>query len=59
MPCLVLDPFGGRGTTAVVANRHNADCILIELSAKYAVMSKVYCKKMGVEDIEIISGKGG
>jgi len=57
IPCLVLDPFGGRGTTAVVADRHNCDCILIELGAKYAVMSKVYCKKAGIEDVAIISEK--
>ena len=31
----VLDPFGGAGTTALVANNHNRDAILIELNQDY------------------------
>lgn len=32
-PCVVLDPFGGTGTTGVVAAKHGRDFILIELGA--------------------------
>ena len=33
--CLVLDPFGGAGTTALVADRLQMDAILIELNPEY------------------------
>jgi DNA modification methylase len=32
---LVLDPFGGSGTTALVANRHGRNAVLCELNAEY------------------------
>jgi DNA modification methylase len=32
----VIDPFGGTGTTAVVAKMLGRHCTLIELNAKYA-----------------------
>lgn len=35
---MVLDPFGGSGTTGMVANRHGRDATLIELNAKYLGM---------------------
>jgi DNA modification methylase len=35
VPCTVLDPFGGSGTTARVATRHGRDAILIELNPQY------------------------
>ena len=31
----VLDPFGGSGTTALVADRHGRDATIIELNEKY------------------------
>ncbi len=34
--CLVLDPFGGAGTTGLVADRMGQDAILIELNPDYA-----------------------
>lgn len=37
---LVLDPFGGAGTTAMVADRMGRDAILIELNAEYAAMAR-------------------
>ena len=36
----VLDPFGGAGTTGVVANRWGRNAILIELNDEYAEMSR-------------------
>jgi DNA modification methylase len=36
----VLDPFGGAGTTALVADRNGRDCILIELNPEYAAMAE-------------------
>ena len=37
---VVLDPFGGAGTVGLVANRLGRDAVLVELSRKYADMSK-------------------
>jgi hypothetical protein len=36
----VLDPFGGAGTTALVADRMGLDCTLIELSPEYADIAR-------------------
>ena len=35
VPCVVLDPFGGSGTTALVAYRLRRHSVMIELSSKY------------------------
>lgn len=35
----VLDPFGGAGTTALVADRLGREAILVEISAEYAEMA--------------------
>lgn len=40
VPCTVLDPFNGTGTTGVVACRHGRDYIGIELFEKYAAISE-------------------
>lgn len=37
---IVLDPFGGAGTTGLVAQRHGRKSILIELNAEYAEMAR-------------------
>ena len=37
---LVLDPFGGAGTTALVALRHHRRAALIELNPAYAEMAR-------------------
>ncbi|MDR3389886.1 MAG: site-specific DNA-methyltransferase [Rudaea sp.] len=37
---VVLDPFGGAGTTGMVADRHGRDAILIELNPDYAAMAQ-------------------
>jgi len=41
----VLDPFGGSGTTALVANGHNRDAVLIEINEEYIEIAK---KRLGV-----------
>lgn len=35
----VLDPFGGAGTTALVADQRGLDCTLIELNPQYATLA--------------------
>jgi DNA modification methylase len=37
---LVLDPFGGAGTTALVAVRHGRNAALIELNPEYAAIAR-------------------
>lgn len=37
---IVLDPFGGAGTTGLVAARHNRLAVLIELNPEYADIAK-------------------
>lgn len=36
----VLDPFGGSGTTAMVANRNQRNAVLVELNPKYVAMAR-------------------
>jgi DNA modification methylase len=36
----VLDPFGGAGTTGLVADRLGRDAVLIELNPAYAGMAR-------------------
>ncbi len=40
VPCTVLDPFGGAGTTGLVADRLKRNAILIELNPTYAKMAE-------------------
>jgi DNA modification methylase len=40
MPCTILDPFGGAGTTGLVADRLGRNAILIELNRDYAEMAQ-------------------
>jgi DNA modification methylase len=37
---IVLDPFGGAGTTALVAERNGRDAVLIELNPEYAEITR-------------------
>lgn len=37
---MVLDPFGGAGTTALVADRMQLDCTVIELNPEYAEIAR-------------------
>ena len=36
----IIDPFGGSGTTALVADRHNRDATVIELNESYIEIAK-------------------
>jgi DNA modification methylase len=36
----ILDPFGGSGTTGVVANGYGRDVTLVELNPEYAAIAK-------------------
>jgi hypothetical protein len=40
VPCVVLDPFGGSGTTAKVSRRLKRSCILIELNPAYIKIAR-------------------
>lgn len=40
VPCVVLDPFIGSGTTAAVARSLGRDCIGIDLNPKYLTMAR-------------------
>jgi adenine specific DNA methylase Mod len=40
VPCTVLDPFLGSGTTALVADRLQRHCIGIDLSLTYADLAR-------------------
>jgi DNA modification methylase len=40
IPCTVLDPFGGAGTTGLVADRLHRDAVLIELNPEYIDMAQ-------------------
>jgi len=43
----VLDPFGGSGTTGLVAHRHKRNAILIELNREYKEVMKLRFSKEG------------
>lgn len=43
VPCLVLDTFGGSGTTGAVAVGNGRDALLIELSAEYPELARERC----------------
>jgi DNA modification methylase len=49
---IVLDPFGGAGTTALVADQHGRNAILIEINPKYVAMAEARLarQRMGPEE---------
>jgi len=53
----VLDPFGGSGTTAEVANAHNRNAVLIELNEEYIEIAKERLAPGGdlFTEIEVVS----
>ena len=40
VPCVVLDPFGGSGTTGIVAYKYGQNSILLELNPEYVEIMK-------------------
>lgn len=54
----VLDPFGGSGTTGIVASNHNRKAVLIELNAEYIEIARQRIQDQGglFTDLEIVSG---
>ena len=54
VPCTVLDPFGGSGTTALVARKHGRRSILVELSAEYCELA---AKRLS--QLSLLSGVAG
>jgi len=40
VPCTVLDPFGGAGTTGLVAAKHGRKAVLIELNPEYCNLAR-------------------
>ena len=58
IPCRVLDPFWGIGTTSLVSERLGRDSVGIELNPDYAIMGKAYiegeCPMFA--KVEIING---
>ncbi len=48
VPCTVLDPFAGSGTTGEVALKHGRNAVLIELNPAYCNLIE---KRVGVENI--------
>jgi len=43
VPCIVLDPFGGSGTTKNVADRLGRRGVMCELKMEYIDMAKKRC----------------
>jgi len=52
VPCTVLDPFGGSGTTGEVAERLGRDSILIELNPSYVELAK----KRTIKRVPVLPG---
>ncbi len=57
--CIVLDPFGGSGSTLIAAEQTNRICYTIELDEKYAdVIAKRFIKQVGTdEEVFLIRGE--
>lgn len=56
IPATVLDPFGGAGTVAVVAQNLGRSAVLVEISPEYAEMAAKRCRaNMGMfADVEVV-----
>ena len=49
----VLDPFGGSGTTGVVANRLGRHAILIDINPEYVELAKSRTNQIGLADVMV------
>lgn len=47
----VFDPFGGAGTTAIVAHRNGRNAVLIELNGKYVEMAQERIDKATAQEV--------
>ncbi|MGA3169068.1 MAG: site-specific DNA-methyltransferase [Terriglobia bacterium] len=52
-PCLVLDPFGGAGTTGLAASELKQDCVLLDISAEYVQMMRERLKRKIADTAQI------
>ncbi len=52
VPAIVLDPFGGSGTTAMVANKLGRHGISLDLSAEYLKLAKERTQVKAIEEWE-------
>ncbi len=57
-PCLVLDPFGGAGTTGLAASELKQDCMLLDISADYIQMMRERLKAKLPECADRLKGLG-
>jgi DNA modification methylase len=48
VPCTVLDPFAGSGTTLLVARNHNRHSIGIELNADYLTIAATRLQQLSL-----------
>ena len=58
VPCTILDPFGGSGTTGMVARQEGRACVMIELNPGYAAMHRarvMQVKAMADEDAPLLA----
>ena len=55
---VVFDPFGGAGTTALVANQLGRNAVLVEISPKYVDLSWRRLIKHGLTDVEVVDASG-
>ena len=51
---VVFDPFGGAGTTALVANQLGRNAVLVEISPEYVDLSWRRLIKHGLTDVEVV-----
>lgn len=55
--CIVLDPFGGSGTTLIAAEQLGRICYMAELDEKYTdVIVKRYIESFGEADVTLLRG---
>jgi DNA modification methylase len=55
----VLDPFGGAGTTGLVAERLGRESILIELNPEYAALAEARIREDRLGPVERATSRGG